>query len=229
VQFASGHDPKDEPDRSPEQMQAFHRRMGPPDNEVPGAIPFSAVIGRTDELAVAFTTAQVFTTGIEFKIAIRLRECDTSPQGLGSEVFGHHRRGPTEDMLLLGVAYPDGRSVSNIGRGPFPDPATPEDVPMLTPRGGGGGGRTFEMGFWITPLPPPGDLTIVAAWASRGVAESRILIPAQDIAQGVAHNIELWPWQPLQEYDDEPPESPKPVLAADSWFAEHIEDDPLTP
>jgi hypothetical protein len=36
-------------------------------------------------------------------------------------------------------------------------------VPSLIDHGGGGGGRTFEMNYWLTPMPPPGDLTIIVA------------------------------------------------------------------
>lgn len=51
MHFVRGQRDPEHPEPTPEQLTALHRRMGPPDNEVPGTIPFHAVLGRTDELA----------------------------------------------------------------------------------------------------------------------------------------------------------------------------------
>jgi hypothetical protein len=147
MHFVHAHQDPGQPEPTPEQLAALHRRMGPPDNEVPGMIPFHAVLGRTDELAVAIVAAQAFSSGISIKIAVRLRESDTSPHGLDAELFGHHGYGATDGGLLIGVAYPDGRTVSNVSSQRFPDPFTPEDRPSLIGGGGGGGGRTFDMEY----------------------------------------------------------------------------------
>jgi hypothetical protein len=199
--------------------------MGPPDSEVPGAIPFHAVLGRNDELAVAIVAAQAFSSGISIKIAIRLRYSDTTPHGLGAEIVGHHHRGGSGQGFLLGVAYPDGRTVSNVNSQRFPDPLTPQDQPALIESGGGGWDRTVDMEYWLTPIPPPGDLTVIVAWPTRGITESRAVIPADAIAEGLAHKIELWPWQAMEE-DDEPPLPPRPVLPEGGWFAQHATDHP---
>jgi hypothetical protein len=63
----------------------------------------------------------------------------------------------------MGVAYPDGRTASTVGSRRFSDPVTPGDAPSLMDHGGGGGGRTFEMNYWLTPMPSSGDLTIIVA------------------------------------------------------------------
>ena len=114
-----------QPEPTPEQLAALHRRMGQPDNEVPGTIQFHAVVGRTDEFAVVIAGVQAFSTGISIRIAIRLRTSDPSSEGFG--VFGHHGHG----ALLIGVAYPDGRTASNVHSEPFGDPFPVEDQPSL--------------------------------------------------------------------------------------------------
>ena len=210
---------------TPEQLHALHRRMGPPDNELPGAIAFHTVIGRTDELAIALVSADAYTNGLSISIAVRLRHNDAA-DGLAETLHGHHRHGASSDQLLVGVSYPDGRTATNVSAPFFPDLlrelAQPEQL-ILVERGGGGGGREFGMGFWITPLPPPGDLTIVVAWPSQGIAETHTTIPADLIAAGLARSVELWPWEP-PSHRDEPAARELPELPEGGWFAEHTPD-----
>jgi hypothetical protein len=199
-------------------VQAWHRKIDPPDNELPGAIPFHALFAKTDDLAVVLVGADAYSTGMLIKIAMRLRRADRSPHGLHADPYG-----PGGSGLLVGAAYPDGRTASNVGSS-FPDPIALGDAPTLLGQGGGGGGRTFQMDYWLTPMPPPGELTIIVAWPARNIAESLTVIPAAVIAQGRSANIELWPWQPPEE--DEPSPPPKPALPEGGWFAQHATGDP---
>lgn len=209
---------------SAEQLRAMQRRIEPPENELPGAIAFHAVVGRTDELAVAIVGADAYSTGIAISLAIRLRHDDRSE--LAHELFGRPHRGGSGGDLLVGVAYPDGRTASNVSTTPFPDRHLDADHPTLAQRGGGGGGRTFGIDYWLTPLPPPGDLNVVVAWPSQGVDETHTVIPAELIVDGLARNIELWPWEPPADHAPmpEPPELPE-----GGWFAEHLPDNPPHP
>jgi hypothetical protein len=193
--------------------------MGPPDNELPGATPFHAVLAKSDDLVIAVVGADAYSTGMSIRIAIRLRRLDASLHGFDEPPYG-----PGGGTLLVGVAYPDGRTASTVNSRRLPDSVTPEDAPSLMDHGGGGGGRTFEMNYWLTPMPPPGDLTIIVAWPTRDIPESRTVISGDVIAQGASANVELWPWQPTES--DEPPPPPKPVLPEGGWFAQHATDDP---
>ena len=208
---------------SPEQLRVFQRRMGAPENEVPGAIAFRAVVGRSEEFVVAIVGADAYSNGISISIAVRLRHTDRSE--LAHELFGHRRRGVSGGELLIGVAYPDGRTASTVSPASFPDPLTDLDQPTLMQGGGGGGGRSFNTGYWLSPLPPPGDLTIVVAWPAHGIDETHTLMPGDLIADGLAHNIELWPWEPPTDRDDLPIPEP-PVLPQAGWFAARQLDHP---
>lgn len=211
---------------SPEQLHALQRRMGPPDNELPGTIAFHAVLGRTDELALALVGADAYSTGLLISIAVRLRHSDPFGDDLAHELYGHHRRGASGGELLLGVAYADGRTASNVSarqyRDPFGELDQPEQ-PTLVQRGGGGGGREFGINLWLTPLAPSGDLTMVVAWPSRAIPETHTTIAAELIAAGVARSVELWPWEP-PTHGDEPAELEPPELPAGGWFAQHAGD-----
>ena len=167
----------------------MQRRMGPPDNEVPGAIAFHAMLGRTDEFALALVGASAYSTGISISMEIRVRHSNPADDDLHDELYGHRRRGPSAGQLSIGFAYPDGRTATNVAARPYRELLRELDKPqqpMLVQQGGGGGGRTFGINMWLAPLPPPGDLTIVVAWPSRGIPETHTTIPAELMAAGVA-------------------------------------------
>ena len=212
------------PAPSPDELRALQRRMGPLDNEVPGTIGFHAVLGSTEALAVALVGARAFSTGMSIDIAVRLRHSDTSPDGLDADLFGHRRRGASGAGMLLGIAYPDGRSASNVDQRRCPEPSTPADQPMLFNQSGRAGGRTHDMTYWLTPAPTPGDLTIIFAWPSRGIAESHTVIPAEVIDEAMTRIVELWPWSP-PEQTEHPAVQDAPDLPAGGWFAQHVTDD----
>jgi hypothetical protein len=198
--------------------------MGPPDNELPGAISFSGVLGRTDEFALAVVGAAAYSTGISLSIVVRLRHSDSSDDRLAHEMFGHHRRGAS-GQLLLGVSYPDGRTVTNVASRTHADPFRELDQPeqpTLVQRGGGGGDREFGIDFWLAPLPPPGDLTIVVEWPSRGIPETHTTVPAELLKAGLARTVELWPWEPPTHSELAMVEPP--ALPEGGWFAQHAPD-----
>ena len=210
----------DDAEPTPERLDAWRRRTSAPDNEIPGAIPFSALLARTEDIALALTEASAHRHGMTFTLAIRLR----NGEHVRLDLFGHH--GFAADQLLLGVEYPDGRTASTVGGGPhFPAPIE-DDRPVLMRTGGGGGGRSYALTVWLTPLPLDGDLTVIVAWPAQGIGETRTVIPAETIAAGRAASVELWPWQPYAQQRPDPP--PPPDLPAGGWFAAQVDQDSAT-
>jgi hypothetical protein len=208
--------------RTIEQMQAAYRRSSPPDNEVPGALAFNALLARNADLAVALVGGAVFSNGISLGLAVRLRHADATTNGLGSEVFRNHRHGHSGPAFLVGVEYPDGQTASNVSQDALLEHSVTER-PSLSQGGGGGGGRSYEMSYWLTPLPPPGDLTIVVAWPSRGLPEARTVLPSEVLAQASVNVTVLWPWTDATE-EAIPRQPTRPDLPAGGWFAEHNPD-----
>jgi hypothetical protein len=125
-----------------EAMLRMQRRMSEPDNEVPAPVPFTAVLGRTDDVAVCIADMHAYTTGLSFRLAVRLRQMRP---GLHHRIFdmvsGREPGTPDGDRLLLGVECADGRTASNIaGDDWFAMHELPDDQVVLTPGGGSGGG-----------------------------------------------------------------------------------------
>ena len=64
---------------------------------------------------------------------------------------------------------------------------------MLFPDGGGGGGRRYDMRYWVWPLPPPGPVAFVCEWPAFGIPESRAELDARLILDAAARAVESWP------------------------------------
>src|SRR6478672_7856463 len=60
-------------DASEERMLALARRMNTPENEIPQAVATSALLARTDDVAIALIGAHAYTFGLRFDLVIRLR------------------------------------------------------------------------------------------------------------------------------------------------------------
>jgi len=123
-----------EPD--PEAMLRRQRRLAEPENEVPAPVPFTAVLCRTDDLAVCIAGMHAYTTGLSFRLAVRLRQVPTGlHHRIFDMVFGHGSGTPAGDRLLLGVEYADGRTASNIASDPwYAIDELSDDQLVLTPR-----------------------------------------------------------------------------------------------
>jgi hypothetical protein len=200
-------------------MVAFARRMNPPENEIPVAVPISTLLARTDDIAIALIDAQAYTSGLRFNLAIRLRhEPRGSMRHKTYEMLNAYAGGEEADeQFLLGVEYPDGRTVTNFGRPGFPGIPTDDvpDKPSLSPTGGGGGGRSYDQSYWLTPLPPAGPLVVVCAWSAFDIPESRTVMDGAAIAEAGSRAVVLWPWSPPEE---EPFGPSTPRVPDGGWF-----------
>lgn len=208
-----GHDRSNPP--TAEQLDAWRRRWAPPENEVPVPVPVSAVLGRTEDVAVALVGGAAYTTGLRFQVAVRLRA-----EPPGEHTHWMHLLDGGGDQLLLGVEYADGRIATNLPS-PTPPGVAPDDTePSLNPSGGSGGSRSYDQDFWLYPLPPPGPLVLVCAWPAFGIPESRTELDGAAVLQAASRAEVLWPWQP----DEATPTRPEPAVPTSGWFARHRQD-----
>jgi hypothetical protein len=201
-----------------EAMLRRQRRMSEPENEVPAPVPFTAVLGRTDDVAVCVAGMHAYTTGLSFRLAVRLRQM---PAGMHHRIFemvsGHGPGTPAEDRLLLGVEYADGRTASNVAGDPwFAMDELSDDQLVLTPGGGGGGGLSYDQRFWLSPLPPSGPVTIVCARPALGLTEASTEVESQTLRDAAARALVLWP-PSTRSLESEP--APEPPSVPKGWFS----------
>jgi hypothetical protein len=209
---------------TPEQLEQWHRRMSPPENELPAGVGLTALLGRTDDAAVGITQVEAFSTGFRFTLAVRLRQARRELTGgrLFMLIGSHGRPGmeiPLEERLLLGIEYPDGLRASTLQDmrrlGPMGMPEADELV--LVQQGGGGGELSVDQSYWVAPLPPDGPVTVVLAWPAFGLPESRTVIDGGAIHAAAERSQRLWPPQPAMERPEPPPRPPRP---SSGWFAD---------
>ena len=188
--------------------EELHRRVQPPEHEIPVALPQNVLLARTDDVAVALLGLQVSSTGVSFHLTVRaraaaLRRADCR---LTELVWDH---GPRRGRFLLGVEFSDGRRGSSL-------PVGSDEGVLLHSRGGGGGETSIDQKWWLSPLPPEGPLRVVVRCPELGIGETSVELDGTAIRRAAEHVVELWPWEPEPPHREPPP---PPDLPDDSWFA----------
>jgi len=105
-------------------------------------------------------------------------------------------------LLRIGLELADGHRVSNLGgwraHRKLMSPDAEPDGPVLLPRGGGGGSSTrgkvtMKPGYWLWPLPPPGQLRISCEWPLVDIAMTTVEIDADVLLDAASCARSLWP------------------------------------
>lgn len=203
---------------TPEELARLTRRFSPPDNEIPAGVGLSILLGQSDNVAVGITQMEAFSTGFRFTVAVRVREPRMDRLPLFHLVGAHPAgiRSESEDRLLLGIEYADGRRASTISNVQIPGGMAPDDEQLtITSHNGAGGERAVDQTYWVAPLPPDGPVTVVMAWPGFGIPESRAVLDGVEIRAAAGRSRVLWPPQPPFESPPSPPPPPPPS----GWFS----------
>jgi len=168
--------PEPRADEADEDWLAYARFEG---HTVPGAVPEPIVVAATPLVSVVATlTVSEDALGVTWHTI-----CRRIPTGLARDQLALRdvaRQGPLPDEFLrLGVAYEDGRSVTNL---PWDDDeiededADPERLTWRM-RGGSGTPTVATTHVLIAPGPDAGPVTLVCEWPALDVPESRATVP----------------------------------------------------
>jgi hypothetical protein len=169
--------------------------FGPPDNVLGVVLPLERTLAATGDVALALRGVTVYPTGAEFDVVLLLRD------GVG-DPFGwmpfHARRGRAgelpPDVLRLGARFADGTKATNLAMPFFPHGFEERPPgPVLMPRGGGGGGRRWDVSFWLWPLPAADPFAIAVEWPARGIALTQVDVATAPLVEAAARAEELWP------------------------------------
>lgn len=199
-----------EPDRSfPIVEPRREPWRGVPEDSLGAPVPYSAIVGRSDEAAVVLSGLVAYPAGMLITVFATSRRSPARPPV---------RSGPPHRQVMglangmrFGIRFADGTKVSNLGR--LGGPAEP-GKPVLRHQGGSGGGRGSRLTFWVEPLPPEGLIAFVCDWEDYGVVESTAELDAAMVLEAASRAVAIWP-------DDvglpEPPEQIRPADAG--WVA----------
>lgn len=174
--------------------------MGAPNNVLPASVDLALVLGRSVDAVVYLHNVLVYPTGISFSLAVRTRASDMQFDPLEPLPFGplHHLAGRgaqlPDSLLRFGVQLADGGKATNLGMHFPPDPLGHEpDGPVLMPGGGGGGSGSWDLSYWLWPLPPAGPLTFVCEWPAHDIALTEATVDAETFRAAAARSEVLWP------------------------------------
>ncbi len=196
------------------------RRLSAPENEAPVTVPANMVLARGPHAAVLLTFVLAYSTGTELGVSIRVwPRTGRRTKPLHQLIAG---MGPDEPDVnrefLLGVQYADGRRTMTSGWRRMPTPAVEDGEQALSLVQGmsGGSDNTYDLRFWLSPLPPPGPVTVVCRFPEFGIDETQVVLDGTAIAAAGRDAVELWP---VQIPDEPVPEPPALLLPDGGWFA----------
>ena len=183
--------PPPEPPREHRQPEWF----GPPDNVVGILVPQDLTLARTDDLALVLRSVTTYPSGAQFDIPLLLRQPISDPFGFMPFHYPPKHGGElADDVLRLGVQFADGSKATNMQHVFMrANPEEQPEGPVLMPRGGGGGGRRWDVSFWLWPLPKEDPFALVVEWPERGIALARYELRVTPLVQAAARCEELWP------------------------------------
>jgi hypothetical protein len=203
--FDSLPEPPPPPERPPAPPRPVWMR---PVAALPAAMAENAIIVRDERLAISIGGLSVYPNGFDFSVHIRSRSRADEIDPLGHRRRRDYKRnsgggdsGDPSQNLRVGVLFSDGRrTASNQSRHHFaPDHERDPDELVMQQGAGGGGDRSWDMSFWIHPLPPEGPVTIVISWLAHGIAEVRHEIDGAAVLAAAEQAVQLWPEdQPLE-------------------------------
>lgn len=170
---------------------------GRPHGEPPGKVLGELELFRSDTASVAIAYLDAYPEGFELVIqasaAVPFNDLARAGDH-GPDVFGRHwpmvgeqRDRLPPQLLRVGVQFADARTATNIG-----GHDRPRGGPIVWPLSGGGGGSgdtsRFHQGYWISPLPVSGPVTIFCEWPAlkvplvRHELDARLMLDAADRA-----------------------------------------------
>jgi hypothetical protein len=173
--------------------QAGHRLppwAAPPENELGVPVPIHVLLAQNDEFGLGLTDVVAYSTGFALRLGLRLHPGTRLDPG---SLLGQFHGSPTggDEQLRFGVEFSDGRKATNqVVRRP---PGEEETISLVS-RGGSasGGGLSFDIGYWVYPLPSPGKLTVAVEWPGRSLPETRHDLDAGVILEAAGGSAELW-------------------------------------
>ncbi len=174
----------------------------PSESELGVAVPLREVLASDEGVVIGLIDCVAYSTGFEFRISVRSkRDLDSHEMGFGPPPpYGPDR---SDRELTFGIQFADGSAALTGGR-PGPEfmaqwkmhaegrEPSPSDGPLLMPRGGGGGGKRYDLTYWVWPLPPEGKLTFLCEWRARGLGPTSHEVDAAAIRRAGASSKSIW-------------------------------------
>ncbi|MGN6217691.1 MAG: hypothetical protein ACTHN7_12190 [Solirubrobacterales bacterium] len=175
--------------------------MGPPQAVIPAVVPVERIVARGEEVVVYLSGFWVFPAGFEaqVRVVVRDEESELEPFSYEYEDLAARTGEIPPGQLRIGFAFADGSKVTNTGEDfawEWPPHLERPISPKMSSTGGRGGRNRDEgswaEGFWVWPLPPLGELSLVCEWPAAGIPLTRFALDADVILDAVPRVQELF-------------------------------------
>lgn len=180
--------------------------VAPPRYELPAIVPVGRFVYQSPTFVLAIEAAKVSSTGCTFDVTWMLRRTDEEDRKWAELNAVFHRPAPqvrdgglsAESVLLFGFQFPDGTKASSSSLAMYEPKSLDQepDGPVFEyrPRGGNGGEDDMSANgaLWLWPLPPAGDLRLVAQWTDMGMPESSITLDGAQLREAAAGAQKYW-------------------------------------
>jgi hypothetical protein len=185
-----------------------------PRYELPAVVPVGQFLYKSHTFVIAIEAAKVYSTGCVFETSWMLRRTDQDDRRWSEMNAVFHRPAPhlrdgaisVDSVLLFGMQFPDGTKTSTSSLAMYEQSAPLDQKPdgpvfEFRPKGGNGGDDDMSATgmLWLWPLPPAGDLRLLAQWTSMGMPESSIVLDGGRLQAAAASVQKFWPEEGVQE------------------------------
>lgn len=179
-----------------------------PRYELPAVVPVNRFLHKSRNFVMAIGAARVYSTGCVFEMSWMLRRGDEEDRRWAETNAVFHRHAPhlrdgaisVDSVLLFGLQLPDGTTASTSSIAMYGQSQPLDEEPAgpvfdFRPKGGNGGEDDMSaMGeLWLWPLPPAGELRLLAQWTGMGMPESSIALDGGQLRAAAAAAQAYWP------------------------------------
>jgi hypothetical protein len=155
-----------------------------PATYLPSYLQDDLVVASNAEAAVVLHGIACYPTGFAFSLETVTRheyDGDEDEPHYADLFWSARRRGSKlpPGLLRFGISFSDGQKATTLDATDAMDVFEPSEAGSglrLHLGGGGGGGGRWSYEIWVTPLPPPGPVTLVCEWPAFGITETRCTI-----------------------------------------------------
>lgn len=162
----------------------------PPAHVVGVAVPLSAEVFRSDDVAVMVTHAISYGRGVELHVSARVRPGNQPRRTAFQEYVGN-------DDPRVGIRLADGTRLGH--RHPHApmepegeDAAPAESSVALTQTSGSAQSLQASSSWWLHPFPGDDSLEVVVEWGSFGVPESSVRLDLAPLREAAEREVVLW-------------------------------------
>lgn len=194
-----------EPDPREDEARArigrWRRRHRPPPNEIPGILPLTQILARSEAVAVVLLDVHAYRSGLAFHTTTRGRRGHHPPFMPDHPLVAERMGVPLAAQPRFDVELTDGGRAIPLAHDELMHRLEEvKDTPVLSHFGGGGDDTQLDRHYWLTPHPRTA-IRLLFSWPDQHLAPATTTIHADALQTATAAAQQLWPWDPVEDME----------------------------